>query len=65
MKLAYLSSDRHTVHELQKEFRQKSKLAKIHYKNRVEGALTTGNIREAWQRLNAVMGREQRPARVK
>lgn len=65
MKLAFFSSDRHEVHELQKGFRQKSKLAKIHYKNRVEGKLPTGNSKEAWQGLNAMMGREQRPAHVK
>ena len=35
-KLAFLSGDRQKFFELEKEFRQKSWLAKIHYKNKVE-----------------------------
>ncbi len=31
----------------------------------MEGKFTTGNVREAWQGLNAMMGREQRPAHIK
>lgn len=64
-KLAFLSGDRQKVNELEKEFRQKSRLAKIDNKNKVEGKFTAGNVREAWQGLNTVMGREQRPAQIK
>ena len=64
-KLAFLSGDRQKVFELEKEFIQKSRLAKIHYKNKGERKFTTGNVREAWQGLNTMMGREQRPAHIK
>lgn len=63
-KLAFLSGDRQKVNELEKEFRQKSRLAKIDYKNKVEGKFTAVNVREAWQGLNTMMGREQRPAQI-
>lgn len=48
-KKAFLEGDTPRVRELQKEFRRKAKMAKIHYKDRVEQKLTSGNAREAWQ----------------
>ena len=64
-KLAFLSGDRQKVNELEKEFRQKSRLARIHNKNKVEQQFTTGNAREAWQGLNTIMGKKQKPAQIK
>lgn len=47
-----------------KKLRRKTRLAKLHYKNKVEEKFTTGNAREAWQGLNTMMGRAQNPALI-
>lgn len=63
-KRAFLQGDKVKVRELQKEFRRKSKLAKIRYKDEVEKKITLENAREAWQGLNMMMGRATKPALV-
>ena len=60
-KKAFLQGDKLRLRELEKEFRKMAKLAKIHYKNKVEQILTSGNAREAWQGLNIMMGRALKP----
>lgn len=63
-KKAFLQGDKLRVRELEKEFRRKAKLAKIHFKDKVEKKLTSGNAREAWQGLNTMMGQSTKPAVV-
>ena len=60
-KKAFPEGDKPRVRELEKEFRMKAKLAKIDYKNKVEQKLISGNVREAWQGLNIMMGRAPKP----
>ncbi|KAJ8409992.1 hypothetical protein AAFF_G00210330 [Aldrovandia affinis] len=59
--MAFIQGDKHRV----KELKCKTKLARLHHKNKVEEKLTTGNAREAWQGLNTMMGRAQNPAQIK
>ena len=61
-KVAFLQGDKNRVKECNSELRRKTRLAKLHYKNKVEEKFTTGNAREAWQGLNTMMGRAQKPA---
>lgn len=44
--------------------RRKTRLYKLHNKNKVEEKLTTCNAREAWKGLNTMMGRTQNPALI-
>ncbi|XP_055498465.1 uncharacterized protein LOC129701356 [Leucoraja erinacea] len=60
--VAFLQGDKHRVKQYNSELRRKTRLAKLHYKNKVEEKFTTGNAREAWQGLNSMMGRAQKPA---
>lgn len=48
---------RHKVEELENEFR-------VHYQNKVEEKFIAGNAREAWQGLDTMMGKRQRPALI-
>jgi len=63
-KAAFLQGDTHRVRELNSELRRMTRLAKLHYKNKVEEKFTNGNAREAWQGLNTMMGRAQKPAQI-
>lgn len=63
-KKAFLEGDTLRVRELQKEFRRKAKMAKIHYKDKVEQKLNSGNVRMAWQGLNTMIGRTPKPAMI-
>lgn len=63
-KVAFLQGDTHRVKQFNSELRRKTRLAKLHYKNKVKEKFTTGNAREAWQGLNTMMGRAQNPALI-
>ncbi|KAJ8411522.1 hypothetical protein AAFF_G00163300 [Aldrovandia affinis] len=64
--MEFVQGDKHRVKELEKELKHKTKLARLHHKNKVEEKFTTGNAkREAWQGLNTMMGRAQKPAQIK
>lgn len=56
-KVAFLAGDEQKVRELEKEFRKKSRVVKLEYKNKVEEKFVGGNVRDAWKGLNVMMGR--------
>ncbi|KAJ8402765.1 hypothetical protein AAFF_G00364370 [Aldrovandia affinis] len=60
--MAFIQGDKHRVKELEKE--HKTKLARLHHKNKVEEKFITGNAREAWQGFNTMMGRAQKPTQI-
>ena len=43
----------------EKEFRKNARAARLRYKNKVEEKFRTGNAREAWSGLRAMMGKQQ------
>lgn len=61
-KMAFIPGDKERVKELQKELKHMTRLAKLCYKNKMEERFTRGNAREAWQRVNTLIRRTQRPA---
>ena len=63
-KIAFLQGDKQRVRLLGREFRSKSKTAKLEYKNKVEEKFRGGNVRQAWSGLNAMMGRQQKHQKI-
>lgn len=61
-KRAFLQGDKQKVRELEREFRGQCALAKNNYRKKVVEKLTSGNVREAWQGLNTMMGRATKAA---
>ena len=53
------------MRELDKEVRRKAKLAKLAYKDKVEEKVKVGNAKDAWRRLNTMMGRKNKQQTVK
>lgn len=62
--MAFIQGDKKRVSELKRGLKHKIKLAKLCYKNKMEERFTRGNAREAWQSLNTMMGRAQKPAQI-
>ena len=63
-KFAFIQGDQQRVKELKKELKQKTKLAKLNYKNKMEEKFISGDIRHAWRSLNTMMGRNKNTAAV-
>ena len=59
-KLAFLKGKREEyIKKQEKEFRKNARAARLRYKNKVEEKFRTGNAREAWSGLRAMMGKQQ------
>ena len=59
-KLAFLKGKKEEYKEKEKEFRKKNaRAARLRYKNKVAEKIRTGNAREAWSGLRAMMGKQQ------
>ena len=58
-KLAFLKGKKEEYKEKEKEFRKNARAARLRYKNKVEEKFRTGNAREAWRGLRAMMGKQQ------
>lgn len=54
---AFCSGDYITFRECKRVVRGKLREAKLHYRNKIEGNFITGNVRQAWDGLNIMMGR--------
>ena len=63
-KIAFIQGDQQRVKELKKELKQKTRLAKLNYKNKMEENFINGDIRHAWKSLNTMMGRNKNTAAV-
>ncbi len=60
IKRAFCSGDLITFRECKRVVRGKLREAKLHYKNKIEEHFTTGNVRQAWDGLNIMMGRNDK-----
>ena len=58
-KMAHINGDELTKKEKQKEFERLKWVEKQKYKNKTEQKFTKGNMREAWQGLNTMMGKSE------
>jgi len=58
-KLAFLKGDTVLYREKEREFRSKLRKAKSDFKDKVEQSFCVGNAKQAWDGLNAMMGRDK------
>lgn len=65
-KIAFMEGDKCHFNELKKELRDKTRLAKLHYKDKMEERFTGGNTKAAWHNLdgNMMMGKTKVSTRV-
>lgn len=57
-KVAFTTGDKELVREKNRELRGKIKSAKLEYKNKIESKFFKGNVKQAWEGLNVMMGRK-------
>lgn len=50
-----MGGDKGRFNELKKELREETRLAKLHYKDKMEERFTGGNTKAAWQNLDGTM----------
>ena len=58
-KLSVMKGKKEEYKEKEKEFWKNARAARLRYKNKVEEMFRTGNAREAWSGLRAMMGKQQ------
>ncbi len=63
-KIAFMEGDKRCINDLRKELRDKTRLAKLRYKDKMEERFTKQNTKAAWQNLNMMMGKAQASSRV-
>ena len=63
-KIAFIQGDKQCVKDPTRELKQKTKLAKIKYKDKMEKKFTSGDVRDAWKSLNIMMGRTPNAAKI-
>jgi hypothetical protein len=56
-KLAFMEGDKSRFNELKRELRDKTRLAKRRFKDKMEERFIGGNTKVAWQNLNMMMGK--------